>query len=636
MKKNLIYFIYFNGEKNKYLEANLRLISRYLPIFNGQRIIKVAVDDLSQDLSIIKNLLPENTTFQVVKNDPENGESPHFIDSISQLSTDEDSITFYGHSKGVSREDAFSIKHWVSSLYFFNLEEHSRLKSINFLSRPGAMFSGIFQKICKTDTVKSDWHYSGTFFWFNTKNVVNKLDWDKIPMDRFMVEGFPGFMSGLRNSQALVYSDKRNYQLLSHGFWPRIIKQGGVNYQRIYEMAFGDKKCIYSVMIGDYDNLIPAPKFTGWDSILIIDQDLTDSKGWKIFKVDKLELSPEKESRRYKILSHKYLPEYDLVCYVDMNLKIRKAPPTKPTWFTHPKRVSVFQEADKVVELKKEHPEPVRAQIGFYKSQGFRDNYDLFQNGFFVRRHNDTQNKLHEYWWDQVEKYSYRDQLSLPFSIMKTGIKPENILPNRMINQYIYQLPHKNPFVAHSKMKVNVHHITPARSDKNFGHAINQLIERLPDHDWICLRDIDTFPPDHVSFIKQIEEIANNPGPYSLIGCMTNRLGLEYQLVPGMFNEFDVKKHKDIAKELSGKNTIKPLQGLQTVGGVLMLFSKRTWLRAGKFPEGGIVIKNKFVDYLFSRSVMKFGKLGIAEGVYLYHNYRIDAKETSTHTGHLR
>lgn len=183
---------------------------------------------------------------------------------------------------------------------------------------------------------------------------------------------------------------------------------------------------------------------------------------------------------------------------------------------------------------------------------------------------------------------------------------------------------------------IQVHHITPARSDKNFGKAINQLIEGLPDLDWICLRDIDTVPPYHEEFIKQVEEIANNPRGYSLIGCMTNRLGLPWQLVPGMFDEWDMKKHREKAKELSEKKTIKQLNSGQTVGGILMLFPKSVWAKVGKFPEGGISIRNNFVDYHFSRAVAKVGRLGIAENIYVFHMYRADAKDTRTAKDHLK
>jgi len=236
-------------------------------------------------------------------------------------------------------------------------------------------------------------------------------------------------------------------------------------------------------------------------------------------------------------------------------------------------------------------------------------------------------NELLEWTFNVVKKHSHRDQLALPFVCFLLGYKPQGLVRNQNHN-YLR-------FDTHSKTvntkKVNVHHITPARSDKNFGKAINQLIEGLPDEDWICLRDIDTVPVYHEMFIKQCEEIANDPKGFDLVGSMTNRLGLDYQLVPGMFDEWDILKHREVAKELAKTKDIKPLFGLQTVGGLMMLFSKKTWLTVGKFPEGGIMLKGKFLDYHFSNSVGKAKlRMGIAQGIYLLHLYRMDAPNGET------
>lgn len=183
---------------------------------------------------------------------------------------------------------------------------------------------------------------------------------------------------------------------------------------------------------------------------------------------------------------------------------------------------------------------------------------------------------------------------------------------------------------------IQVHHITAARADKNFGKAVNMLIEGLPNEDWICLRDIDTVPPYHEEFIKQCEEIANSGSGFALIGCMTNRLGLPWQLVQGMFNEWDFQKHREKAKELASNKIIKKLGKGQTVGGLMMLFPKSTWLKAGKFPEGGVIIKNNYVDYHFTKAVHRFGDCGIAQGIYLFHAYRMDAKDTRIYKDHLK
>jgi GT2 family glycosyltransferase len=130
-------------------------------------------------------------------------------------------------------------------------------------------------------------------------------------------------------------------------------------------------------------------------------------------------------------------------------------------------------------------------------------------------------------------------------------------------------------------------------------------------------------PLDHVSFIKQCEEIANS-GAFDLVSGMTNRLGLNYQLVGGKMSEnTDISKDVDLAKSLALKHGSKVDPTTETVAGFFMLFSKDIWDKVGGFPEGAIMINGEMVDYIFSNKVIeKGGKIGIAKGIYLFHLYR--------------
>jgi hypothetical protein len=184
---------------------------------------------------------------------------------------------------------------------------------------------------------------------------------------------------------------------------------------------------------------------------------------------------------------------------------------------------------------------------------------------------------------------------------------------------------------------MRVNHITPGSSDKNFGKAINTIIEGLPDDDWICLRDIDTMPLHHRVFFKQCEEIAER-GDFDLVGCMTNRQGLKYQLHDGKLSEnFDVKHHVKIAHERyekHGSEVEEIPKGL--IAGIMMLFSKKTWFEVGKFPEGGIQIKGCFIDYLFCK-ILKDNdyRIGIAPGIYVFHLYREWSENVRLKNEHL-
>jgi len=394
------------------------------------------------------------------------------------------------------------------------------------------------------------------------------------------------------------------------------------------------KKAIFSVLIGTYDTPRRAPLYIGWDALLFTDQDIDPALGWKVINVPSTDI-PHKESRKYKWLSHRYLPEYELVCYIDMNMELLIAPPLMPFWFRHPKRSTVSQEVKAIVEQQKDDPNILQKQIQNYQMDGFSDTVGLFQNGFFCRYHRPTINQLHEEVWSIIQQYSHRDQLALPFAVWKLGIAPDNIRPCRAKFYHIHR--HHAPYIAPKPMSaIAVHHITPGRGDKNFGKAINEIIKGLPDEDWICLRDIDTIPPAHEQFFSACEEIAFG-NKLDLIGCMTGRIGMKNQLLNGEFSEnTDFMTERRKAQDLYAKFGSKVLQINETIAGMFMLFSKKTWEKVGGFPEGAIQIEGRFIDYHFSKAVKDAGlKIGIAKGIYLFHTYRLGAPDVRKAITHL-
>ncbi len=393
----------------------------------------------------------------------------------------------------------------------------------------------------------------------------------------------------------------------------------------------GNKKVVYTVVLGEYDELSPAPKFKGWDFIVFTDDILLNADGWTKYLVEGGK-DLQKESRRYKFLSHVYLKEYDLVCYIDGNVRLMSEPPSHPIWFTHRIRNSVYEEAmTRSIDV-----DMIKRQIRYYMELRFSDKGGLYHNNFFVRSNrNDVQNKLMEKVWDIVSEHTAVDELAVPFAMWVTQTRMENIQSQALQSRYIKVKPHKKQI--EDKRKVNVHHITPGRSDKNIGRAINEIVKALPDNDWICLRDIDTLPMYHEKIYQQCEEIAQ-AGEFDLVGCMTNRLGLHYQLVGGRkSNDSDIMNHRKIGVDLYNKhgNEIMPIQ--QVIGGLFMLFPKSAWRQVGGFPEGGIQIQGHFFDYHFCKKVMQQRlRIGIAKGIYLFHYYRFEhGEDTRKAVAHL-
>lgn len=406
------------------------------------------------------------------------------------------------------------------------------------------------------------------------------------------------------------------------------------------------KKAIITVLLGNYDNLKPAPKFKDWDAILVTDKHYPNTLGWTIHKV-KSE-NPAHDSRYYKWLTHLIFPSYNLVCYVDASITLKKEPPIVETWFSHPRRKKLKTEAIQIIKLKKAPIETVELQLAEYKKAGFKDNNGLYQNGFFVRKQDTQTNKLCEEVYTQTTKFTNRDQLAMPFALFKLNQKLNNVLPGKEAYNYIKITPHQNttPIQLNIKKKMPikilpeinpvVHHITPGRSDLNYGKSINDIIKSLPDTDWICLRDIDTVPAYHEEFFKQCEEIASS-GEFALVGCITNRLGLRYQLhEEKISSDTNWLNHRLIAKERFKKYKTEVTPTDQTLAGLFMLFPKSVWQKVGGFLEGSIKIKGSFIDFHFSEAVKKEGfKLGIAQGIYLIHLYRPDAKIPRLEYKHL-
>jgi hypothetical protein len=394
------------------------------------------------------------------------------------------------------------------------------------------------------------------------------------------------------------------------------------------------KKAIFTCLFGEYDNLNPAPSFKGWDCFLFTDKIPEDARGW-IVLVQSPWADSKKQSRHYKILSHIFLPDYELVCYVDANIVLLKEPPSRPIWGKHYSGRTIMQEARQILNLNKEDKTIIDRQMIYYSRHKIKSYPPLMQNGFFVREHSHRINTLHDAWWEQVKEFSYRDQLSLPFVMAKTDIHVQGISSSAEINRY-FKIAGKHIF-QQKKLKPSVHHITAGRADKNIGKAINDIVKGLPDGDWICYRDIDTIPMSHESFFKQCEEIAER-GDFTLVGCITNRLGLERQLYRGEISSNpDILYHRKIATELYEKHgsQVKKVNG--GIAGIMMLFSKNLWKSVGGFEEGYIVHPNgNFFDYEFCKKAKTKGaKIGVADGIYLFHFYRFGAENPKISTKHL-
>lgn len=133
MKKTLIYHLYLNNDidSNIIYKIHYKCLKHYAVIFDKMKFI-ISIDDLNDKNLIekgikwvldISNGIP--IIIKIVKND-EYREARTFYDEIYNNNEDR-GLVYWGHSKGLSNiyNNMFnceSIKKWVCTMYFYNLE----------------------------------------------------------------------------------------------------------------------------------------------------------------------------------------------------------------------------------------------------------------------------------------------------------------------------------------------------------------------------------------------------------------------------------------------------------------------------------------------------------------------------------
>jgi hypothetical protein len=178
---------------------------------------------------------------------------------------------------------------------------------------------------------------------------------------------------------------------------------------------------------------------------------------------------------------------------------------------------------------------------------------------------------------------------------------------------------------------MKVWHFSPYSIEKNFGKAINEYCALVPAGDWIAITDGDVCKllPDWGKHISDIAFEAEQQS-YHLLGCMTNRLRQNYQLVPGMFEERDISYHYKIAHALHDLSYYEIERIKAPIAGFFMLFPQWVWDKH-RFQEG-----TECFDTIFSNKILRMnGKIGLAKGLYLFHAYRTWSDDPKTDTKHL-
>lgn len=220
------------------------------------------------------------------------------------------------------------------------------------------------------------------------------------------------------------------------------------------------KIVIYTCIVGGSDDILEPLYFNPkCDYYIVTDKEVPISSAWKKIDINEFDLNgfENNEKNRYiKLHPHVLFAQYDYSLYIDGNIRIisdivplvEKMQSSILGVHAHDMRDCVYTEAN-VIMLEKRFAksrDAVKKQMAAYAADGYRKHQGLYENPILIRKHNDSRCiELMDLWWGQLNFYSKRDQLSLPYAIWKCGMEEDDIFVlgnNLRLNPIFRQYEH--------------------------------------------------------------------------------------------------------------------------------------------------------------------------------------------------
>ncbi|MEU9323203.1 glycosyltransferase domain-containing protein [Streptomyces canus] len=105
--------------------------------------------------------------------------------------------------------------------------------------------------------------------------------------------------------------------------------------------------------------------------------------------------------------------------------------------FVHPWRDCLFDEATASAQLRKYEGEPVLKQADHYSALGHPEDWGLWATGVIARRHTEAVRELGARWLAETYEWSFQDQISQPFALRETGLRPTALPGNHLATPWL-------------------------------------------------------------------------------------------------------------------------------------------------------------------------------------------------------
>lgn len=202
------------------------------------------------------------------------------------------------------------------------------------------------------------------------------------------------------------------------------------------------KIAVYTSIFGGYDTILePYYVSDKCDYFIITDQKISEESIWKKITVDNIEEFGEMDdyhkSKFCKMMPHILFPDYDYSIWVDGNVQIvadlvplvdRMEGETAMATFRNPLHNCIYTEKNFLICKNAANYEQLEEQINIYRNNGFPKHFGMREFSLIVRKHSDSLcQELMRQWWEQVNRYTMRDQISFPYILWKNNLSIDYI-----------------------------------------------------------------------------------------------------------------------------------------------------------------------------------------------------------------
>lgn len=197
---------------------------------------------------------------------------------------------------------------------------------------------------------------------------------------------------------------------------------------------------VYTVCTGGWDlPKRPEVRPLGVDFICFTDDPaLPAPEPWEVRPLVEGEgMDAARRSRIPKLLPHRFLPEFEYTVYADAYFtlvgdvtEVARVGLAERDLLCRPHQSfqCLYMAAEACVRRRKGSAEEIVAQMASYRVRRVPERLPMIAGGVLIRRRSEATERLFEAWWEEVERGSWRDELSFPVAAWRTGV-PYALLP---------------------------------------------------------------------------------------------------------------------------------------------------------------------------------------------------------------